>query len=94
MCRSALWRVVYDNDYFPRGVPRTSTRPWVQPWTAAATGDGSGWDLGSNPASGRTFFPCRRFDPARAGIRATMETVAFNGGSRAWGRQHYTRVGV
>lgn len=44
--QEALWRVVYDNDYHPRGLGS-----WVQPWKTRA-GE-SGWDTG-----GRDF----RFD--------------------------------
>jgi signal peptidase I len=50
--QDALWRVVYDNDYHPRGLPRQETEsggellhaddPWKQPWKPA---DGNGWNL-------------------------------------------------
>lgn len=58
--QDALWRVVYDNDYHPRGLSRG--RNWQQPWTLGA---GSGWELGSRMtgAEPRIF----RFDNASSG---------------------------
>jgi len=60
--QEALWRIVYDNDYYPQGVRRVRTDPagretgvdsdWQQPWTVEA---GSGWDLGTGPVNGRKF---------------------------------------
>lgn len=63
--QEALWRVVFDNDYQPRGASRVLTGPmnqrlmdptFVQPWTPAA---GQGWDLSAK----RVF----RFDNADGG---------------------------
>jgi signal peptidase I len=39
--QDALWRVIYDNDYHPRGMTRSGNE-WKQPWTVR---DGSGWNL-------------------------------------------------
>lgn len=50
--QEALWRVVYDNDFYPRKLDRTS-RPWHQPWTPVP--NGSGWDLGDTTVTGRVF---------------------------------------
>lgn len=50
--QEALWRVVYDNDYYPRSLDRAG-RPWRQPWTPVP--NGSGWDLGENAVTGRIF---------------------------------------
>jgi len=43
--QEALWRNIYDNDYFPLG-KYTRSEPWRQPWKVS---DGSGWD---GPAGG------------------------------------------
>jgi signal peptidase I len=65
--QQALWRVVYDNDYYPRGLPRPDrAKPWTQPWEKDG---GTGWNLGHDAADGRTF----RFDNA-----AGQGTVRFN----------------
>jgi signal peptidase I len=45
--QDALWRVIYDNDYHPRGLTRTD-RGWRQPW---AVRDGSGWHLDEDDAT-------------------------------------------
>jgi signal peptidase I len=50
--QEAVWRIVYDNDFYPRGQPRDLEEPWQQPWQLV---DGKGWDLGSSPTKGRTF---------------------------------------
>ncbi|MFT3786969.1 MAG: signal peptidase I [Tepidisphaeraceae bacterium] len=48
--QQALWRVVYDNDYRPRGLPRTYEGqirvedPWRQPWTS----ESKAWDTSSD----------------------------------------------
>ena len=60
--QDALWRVIYDNDYHPRGLTR-GQRPWRQPWTVR---NGSGWNLdddGSGGAAQRVFA----FDNATGG---------------------------
>jgi signal peptidase I len=51
LVQDALWRLVNDNDYYPRGLDRQSN-PWVQPWHVT---DGSGWNLGASAADGRVF---------------------------------------
>ncbi|HVT89279.1 MAG TPA: signal peptidase I [Tepidisphaeraceae bacterium] len=61
--QEALWRIVSDNDFQPRGLPRTVTSqsgritdtdpPWEQPWKMPAGQDG--WDLGHDPYSRREF---------------------------------------
>lgn len=70
--QEALWRLVHDADYQPRGAPRTVMSaanqpvavdpPFVQPWQPVT---GSGWDL-----SGKRVF---RFDNKDGG-----GTLAFN----------------
>ncbi len=61
--QDALWRIVYDNDFHPRGQFRA--REWKQPWTPS---DASSWDQSAN--GGRTFrftnangAATLRFDP-------------------------------
>jgi signal peptidase I len=60
--QDAMWRIIYDNDYHPRGELRSSgQQTWHQPWMRR--GGGSGWDLGdvtgtASNDGGRTF----RFD--------------------------------
>jgi hypothetical protein len=53
--QEALWRLVYDNDYYPQHVRREGQPDWVQPWRPVS---GNGWDQGHDAATGRTF----RFD--------------------------------
>jgi len=57
--QDALWRIVYDNDYYPQGLDRLDARPWSQPWQVAegkaSAQDGQGWDLGHAAADGRMF---------------------------------------
>jgi signal peptidase I len=63
--QEALWRVVYDNDFHPRGLPREETdaaggvlhtdAAWEQPWEVQP--GGRGWDLNAGEG-GRVF----RFD--------------------------------
>jgi signal peptidase I len=49
--QEALWRVIYDNDFYPQGKERDG-ETWKQPWTVR---DGSGWTLGDKPENGRAF---------------------------------------
>jgi signal peptidase I len=67
--QEALWRVVYDNDHPPRGLPRADGA-WVQPWRA----EGPGWDL--DDARRFTFdgqAPARlRFDPGTVPGKASL----------------------
>ncbi|MGD1277438.1 MAG: S26 family signal peptidase [Tepidisphaeraceae bacterium] len=53
--QEALWRLVYDNDFYPQHVVREGQRDWVQPWRPQS---GSGWSLGTDASNRRTF----RFD--------------------------------
>jgi signal peptidase I len=48
--QEALWRLVYDNDFYPRPVERVPK--FTQPWQLVA---GSKWDLGDGPPAARTF---------------------------------------
>jgi signal peptidase I len=51
--QDALWRIIYNNDYYPQGLARADRRePWAQPWQAV---EGSEWNLGQNAADGRVF---------------------------------------
>jgi signal peptidase I len=50
--QEALWRLVYNNDYYPQHVKREGQADWVQPWHPVA---GSGWDQGRDADTGRTF---------------------------------------
>jgi signal peptidase I len=50
--QEALWRLVYDNDYFPQHVKREGQPDWVQPWRPVS---GSGWDQGHDATTGRAF---------------------------------------
>jgi len=50
--QEALWRVVYNNDFYPQAGRRPSGPQFVQPWKP----EGAGWDLSGN----RTF----KFDSA------------------------------
>jgi len=77
--QDALWRVVYDNDFHPRGLPREETdasgeivrtdAAWEQPWKIQP--GGRGWNLDVSDASkqGRIF----RFDAMDSG-----GTIAFD----------------
>lgn len=72
--QSALWRVVYDNDYHPRKLSRETQYPdgrpsgkhepaWEQPWKPSP--DQSGWDL----SGGRVF----RFDNPTGSARIEFD---------------------
>jgi signal peptidase I len=61
--QGALWRLVYDNDFYPQNIHHN----WVQPWKQV---EGGGWNLGTSAADGRTFVFDKsdgggmlRFDP-------------------------------
>jgi signal peptidase I len=46
-----LWRIIYDNDHHPRGLPRTDAPVWQQPWKT----DADGWNLGTDETTGRVL---------------------------------------
>jgi signal peptidase I len=54
--QNAMWRIVYDNDYTPRGLERRDGATWKQPWTVRA---GAGWSgprtASAQPKFARTF---------------------------------------
>jgi signal peptidase I len=59
--QDALWRIVYDNDYYPRGLPRSdrdsddqSIAVFRQPWTMEHPHD-TGWALGDGTPGHRDF---------------------------------------
>jgi signal peptidase I len=52
--QQALWRIIYNNDYYPQNIPRVDGTIWKQPWTVKQPGDG-GWKLGDSPVNGRIF---------------------------------------
>jgi signal peptidase I len=62
--QEALWQIVYNNDYYPRGLSRDSVDlqtgsirplpPWHQPWT---TDRGSGWTINPDVTSGANAPP-------------------------------------
>jgi signal peptidase I len=44
--QQALWRIVYNNDFYPKGIPHGRRQPWQQPWQVdAADPATSGWTL-------------------------------------------------
>jgi signal peptidase I len=52
--QDALWRIVYDDDFYPRGLDRSDANnpaPWAQPWKQMP--GQSGWDV-QNGADGKT----------------------------------------
>lgn len=52
--QQALWRIVYHNDYFPRGEPRLGAQArWQQPWRQRRPD--TGWILSDDPVAGRVF---------------------------------------
>jgi signal peptidase I len=65
--QQALWRIVYDNDFYP-GRVRGSSSPWVQPWQPAG---GVGWRTDAPGSHGGRAFTfdstdgagTLRFDP-------------------------------
>jgi signal peptidase I len=69
--QEALWRIVYDNDFYPQLAQRSVPPQFVQPWKP----DGAGWDL----SHGRTFsfdnssgFGTLRFDPTANSTTQTL----------------------
>jgi hypothetical protein len=47
--QNALWRIIHDSDYRPRGVDRMTQKAFREPWTP--TSGQSGWDLGANDSA-------------------------------------------
>jgi len=70
--QDALWRLVYDNDFYPQGLTRSDTPPWKQPWAPVS---GEGWDLGHSGADGRVF----RFSGTAASTISYDSTANPNG---------------
>ena len=69
--QEALWRLVYDNDYYPQQAQRAVPPQFVQPWKP----DGAGWDM----SRGRTFafdnpagLGTLRFDPSANSTTQTL----------------------
>jgi len=69
--QEALWRLVYDNDYYPQEAQRLVGPAFVQPWKS----DGAGWDM----SRGRTFafdnpdgLGTLRFDPSANSTTQTL----------------------
>jgi signal peptidase I len=63
--QDAMWRLVHDNDYLPRGLDRIN--PWREPWGVES---GSGWH---GPAGTDTTSRIFRFDNAGG-----ASTIAFD----------------
>jgi signal peptidase I len=79
--QDSLWRVVYDNDFVPRGLPRDG-ESWLQPWTRT---EGSGWELGSGQAQRAFKFDNRyesgtlEFDPGKIpGTNGLTDWLAYD----------------
>ncbi len=69
--QEALWRLVYDNDYYPQQAHRSVPPQFMQPWKP----DGAGWDM----SHGRTFdfdnpagLGTLRFDPSANSTTQTL----------------------
>jgi signal peptidase I len=86
--QNALWRIVYDNDFYPQHAQRDAQEDWVQPWKNVS---GAGWNLGSGPADGRTFkFDNSQgagelqFDPnANSTTQTTTDYLAYDIGPQS-----------
>jgi signal peptidase I len=51
--QDALWRIIYDNDFYPQKLNRDDRgTPWTQPWQPVS---GQGWDQGKDASDGRVF---------------------------------------
>ena len=50
--QESLWRLIYDNDFYPKGLDRYDGKGWTQPWHLQ---QGTGWDFGHGAADGRAF---------------------------------------
>jgi signal peptidase I len=66
--QSAMWRLVYDNDYHPTGAPRVAY-PWHQPWQLVY---GTGCQPDDATTGGRTFI----FDTPHGGTKLEYKTSA------------------
>lgn len=52
--QQALWRIVYNNDFYPQGLRRDENPgQWQQPWQPVSNDDT--WQLGNAPRNGRVF---------------------------------------
>ena len=79
----AMWRVIYDNDYYPQGLPREDrSSPWTQPWKLQS---GTGWDLGHNASDGRVFHFASQADgsiafdaSANPGTQTTNDYLVYD----------------
>ena len=65
--QEALWRIVYDNDYYPKGRQRSDGQQWAQPWQEKE--EATGWNLGDANSVQRVF----KFDNPTGG-----STITFN----------------
>jgi signal peptidase I len=90
--QDALWRIVYDNDYYPQQLQRSQggvrELPWKQPWQIEA---GSGWNLGKDASDGRVFqfdnssgFGTIQFNPTAVQTGQTLtDYLAYDLGANA-----------
>ncbi|MGH7178421.1 MAG: S26 family signal peptidase, partial [Tepidisphaeraceae bacterium] len=69
--QESLWRIIYDNDYYPRQLERPGGA-WRQPWTARA--GQLGWELGHDLPAGRKF----RFSNPSGYAQITFDPTANN----------------
>ncbi len=82
--QQALWRIVYDNDFHPRPLPRDGASTWTQPWKPVE--NPAAWNLGHSPADGRVFsFDASdaagkiRFDPdANPASNALTDWIGYD----------------
>jgi signal peptidase I len=65
----AMWRLVYNNDYHPKGEYRASVAPWQQPWKASS---GTGWDTADKATGGRALL----FNNTSAGSTLRFDELA------------------
>jgi signal peptidase I len=77
----ALWRVVYDNDFYPQGLTDRNNH-WNQPWKQTI---GDGWNLGHDYTDGRVFHFAGQnpavisFDPsANDGTQTTNDYLVYD----------------
>jgi signal peptidase I len=78
--QQALWRIVYDNDFYPRGQPRTLTDqygtvrdsdlPFQQPWKISESE--TGWQVGDGSPGHRDF----KFSSDNSSASLTFDATA------------------